>query len=221
MRTCSICSNLNASSISKEIAAGVSFGELSLRYGPSKASLHRHAKGCLKIQRRGERKPNNLKTLAARGCPSKGAALARFAPDAGRCDRCGQLTSGGEGTALDSKSIVLRAERLLFLGENVALRAEQNEDSRLALLAVDRCQKSVEMLAKVAGLLKPDFLVDKRTQTVNVFADLSDEQLRALKADLEAKARILTERDAPPEEGKEEDQKTLAPAQVRAVEILG
>jgi hypothetical protein len=77
------------------------------------------------------------------------------------------LTGENDGS-LAPENIVKRAERILHIGERIALKAEAGDDSRLALLAVDRCQRSIDTLAKIAGLLKPDqTIIDNRSVTVN------------------------------------------------------
>lgn len=45
---------------------------------------------------------------------------------------------------------------MLAIGERIALTAEKDSDSRLTLLAIDRCQRSIDTLARIGGLLKGD-----------------------------------------------------------------
>jgi hypothetical protein len=63
---------------------------------------------------------------------------------------------------------VRRAERVLFISEGIAAQAQASDDARLALQSVDRCQRSIEALAKMAGLLAPD------NQTIVVTQDTRD-----------------------------------------------
>lgn len=87
----------------------------------------------------------------------------------------------GEGEALEPKALVRRAERLLNLAEGIALKAEADNDNRLCLMSLDRAQRSLDSLLKVAGLLRPDqVIVDQRQ--VNVYQGWSTEALEVLNA---------------------------------------
>jgi hypothetical protein len=83
---------------------------------------------------------------------------------------------------LEPKAIIRRAERLLAVGERIALKAEEADDSRLALLAVDRCQKSLDSLARIHGLIGPDSVTVVDQRSVNVYASWPTESLSALEA---------------------------------------
>jgi hypothetical protein len=72
-------------------------------------------------------------------------------PD-GRCPTCLQLV-GESSEALTNEQILKRAERNLHISESVAINAQESNDARLALLAVDRTQRSIEMFCKISGLL--------------------------------------------------------------------
>jgi len=99
-------------------------------------------------------------------------------PD-GRCPTCEQLTGENDGS-LAPENIVKRAERILHISESIAIRAQEGDDSRLALLAVDRCQRSIDTLARIAGLLKSDISVNIDARQQNAFVGWPTESLRFL-----------------------------------------
>ena len=103
--------------------------------GVKKSAISRHALNHMGRQATGGH--------ASRGSgirPPKGPAT-KSLPD-GRCPTCEQLTGENDGS-LAPENIVKRAERILHISESIALKAEAGDDSRLALLAVDRCQRSI------------------------------------------------------------------------------
>ena len=118
----------------------------------------RHLRHCLKIVRSVE-KLGRSEEQASR------SRAERFDKD-GRCRTCGQLGPEADASQLDAPAIVRRAESLLARSERVADQAEGDGDLRLVLSAVDRCQRSIDTLAKIAGILQPDSAV-----TVNVQVD--------------------------------------------------
>jgi hypothetical protein len=69
----------------------------------------------------------------------------------GRCASCGFSSE-----ATDAASIVRRSERLLWVAEGIAARAQADNDARLALMAVDRGNKSLELLARETGVIGGD-----------------------------------------------------------------
>jgi hypothetical protein len=83
---------------------------------------------------------------------------------------------------LEPQSIIRRAEKLLAQSERIALKAEQAEDSRLALLAIDRAQKSLDSLAKIHGLIGPDSLTVVDNRSVNFYGSWPTEALQALQS---------------------------------------
>lgn len=181
-RACSICNHPGTAAIAKAIAAGGSNRDVAARFHVGHAAVQRHRVGCLKSPRRSKPAKStgrDSSTPSVDGSP-------RFATDAdGRCANCGQLT-GDE--ALDPKAILRRAERLLATAERIALRAERDDDSRLALSAVDRAQRSIDTLAKITGLLPGDApvtFIDQRQLHLNaLIAGKSDEELEAMLAGL-------------------------------------
>lgn len=165
----------------KMAAQGASLSELSVRFSLSESSLQRHfaahvprdkgAKGSL-------RGPNNA-------VPAKKARSVRFASSAenGRCRECdGLLTEIAEDGKIDGKSLVWRAERLLHTAETIALQAKDAGDARLCLASVDRAQRSLDSLLKVAGLIGADVQVNIDQRSVNVFQDWKTEDVAALDA---------------------------------------
>jgi hypothetical protein len=184
-RLCSIDIHKDTATISKEVANGIPFSEISLRYNVDKSSVHRHAQKCLKIFRRGKNTNKGPRTGAARVPPSKRPLSSRIASDDSlRCTACGQLV----GESVDPKSLIRRSERLLFSAEQVVQRAEASDDSRLCLLGIDRAEKVLTQLMKALHMVGPDVLVDKRSQSVNfygeVLKDFSEQDLRILKSRL-------------------------------------
>ncbi|MGC2407035.1 MAG: hypothetical protein WA431_11565 [Candidatus Cybelea sp.] len=80
-----------------------------------------------------------------------------------------------------------RAERVLFISEGIAAQAQASDDSRLALQSVDRCQRSIEALAKMAGLLAPD----NTTVIINESAKVrmtADEAIAAIVGEIDGEA---------------------------------
>ena len=171
-RHCSICGHKDNAVITKSALAGATNVEIAALYAVTASSVQRHRLNCLHAPRRNPRGPKIP--------PPKGAkARNRIENQDGRCPTCDQLTGEGQ-EALTPEAIVKRAERILHVSESIALKAQDADDSRLALLAVDRCQRSIDTLAKIAGLLKPDVTVIDQRQTLNVYASWPTEALEAL-----------------------------------------
>ena len=142
---------------------GGSKAECAVRFNLSESSVQRHRAEHLGIRKGSPGSPRKDSGRPMQRTPRKSARSA----DDGRCPTCEQLTGENDGS-LAPENIVKRAERILHIGERIALKAEAGDDSRLALLAVDRCQRSIDTLAKIAGLLKPDqTIIDNRSVTVN------------------------------------------------------
>lgn len=173
-RSCSVCRHPQVAEIDKFLARdGGSKSECAVRFNVSESAVQRHRVEHLGLRKRETRGPGSTTRTAK-------ATKNRFATEDGRCPTCQQLV--GENTeALTPEAIVKRAERILHVSENIALKAEAGDDSRLALLAVDRCQRSIDTLAKIAGLLKPDS-VTVNVQQVNEYASWGDRELFALVA---------------------------------------
>lgn len=154
-RACKTCAHPQAGEIAKTIARGDSFASVAVRFGVTEASVQRHAVDHLKVTRRGNDGGTTTKRTGAPSSRGKAPEKARF-DSSGRCVSCGQLGPEADAALLDAKAIVRRAEGLLARSERIAETAEEQGDLRLVLSSVDRCQRSIETLAKMAGLLAPD-----------------------------------------------------------------
>jgi hypothetical protein len=171
---CSICTNPTARTAVAELRAKhVPFRDIASRLRLSKSSIARHCKhaeiakkpGCI-----GERKSSAASSHAGHVRSS-------------RCSVCGQLVGDSEDT-LDAKSIIRRAERILFVAEAIAAQAQGDDDPRTVLLAVDRCQRSIETLARIAGILHGSDGPTVDARAVNVFTGKSVGELEAILAGL-------------------------------------
>jgi hypothetical protein len=172
-RSCSICGHAELAAITKALAQGVSYRDISSRFGVTAASAQRHTARCLRLVRRPEKSGASEERMNV-------ADSSRFDSE-GRCQKCGTLLDDPSPPAL-----VKRAERLLWLAETIAAKAQKDDDARLALQAVDRARGSLDQLLKVHGLLQPDgattINVDARTQGLAVAARIPEWFLRKLAA---------------------------------------
>jgi len=163
-RKCGVCTSARLAEITRALTRGQTFESISFEYGFAKSSLHRHAtlhQGIKKNNKQGEKG-------ASRG---SGSGLRKRAAPISR--------SATDDEPLDAKGIIREAERILRRSEEIVTRAEDNDDFRLALAAIDRCQKAVDSLAKIAGLVGPDVVIDQRQQ-VNIYAGWPTGALQAL-----------------------------------------
>ena len=171
-RACSICVHPEVGAIQRLVGEGVPLVDVCSRFERiKKSALHRHM--TLHTGR-----PTGKKGARDSGIRTSKGPATKSLPD-GRCPTCEQLTGENDGS-LAPENIVKRAERILHISESIALKAEAGDDSRLALLAVDRCQRSIDTLARIAGLLKPDSLTVIDNRTVNQFASWPTEAVRAI-----------------------------------------
>lgn len=143
-RSCSICSHEKTAEITKALAAGDSVRVAAARFGVTPASVGRHLRGCLQTERRAEKSRRDA-------APANETDASRFATGGTRCATCGIDRASPEPAAL-----VRRAERILWIAETIAGQAQEGDDARLALQAVDRARTSLDQLLKVYGLLQPD-----------------------------------------------------------------
>jgi hypothetical protein len=60
----------------------------------------------------------------------------------------------------DPAALLKRAERLLWIAETIAAQAQENDDSRLALQAVDRARASMETMMRATGVIGGDTQVN-------------------------------------------------------------
>ena len=84
--------------------------------------------------------------------------------------------------ATDPKALIRRAELLLDDATAICARAKSDGNARLALQALRECRSSLELLMRAHGMLQPDgaTTIDARRQSVELFAKLSIDELRAL-----------------------------------------
>jgi hypothetical protein len=184
-RPCSICSHPEVGAIDRMLAKEKCSKEVvAVRFDVGPSSVGRHRRDHLDI--RSTHKPSNpsrSRAVLSQTHTTQGKS-GRFDSDDGRCTTCGQLTAES-GNTLDPTQIVRRAERLLNIGERIAIQAEADQDSRLALMAVDRCQKSIDTLARIAGLLKPETVIDNRS--ITLFPGADKEYIQAALVEIRAK----------------------------------
>jgi hypothetical protein len=172
-RTCTVCTHGKTAEISKAISAGVSFGDVSSRFGVTKAAAHRHATRCLRLVRSAEK-------TARSSAGTDPAVSSRFETSSdGRCSACGL-----SATAADAESLMRRAERLLGIAEEIAAKAKRDDDARLALMAVDRARASLEVMMRASGMIGGDVTVNvvHSKRLVQIFDGLPASTLLALKA---------------------------------------
>lgn len=179
-RSCSICSHEKAGEIAKTIARGTSDRDVASRYGVDDSSVSRHRVNCLLAPRRVKTSGRDSST----GSDAKSPRFVSSAEDAarsdegGRCSTCGLLASDP-----DPKALLSRAERLLWLAENIAAKAQRDDDARMVLQAIDRARPMLEQLLKVYGMLQPDGvpIIDQRqVHLTALIAGKSDEELELM-----------------------------------------
>lgn len=158
---CSICRHPQLPEIQKCVIEKIPLDEIVFRFeGIKRSALHRH----LSNHMRGTPTGKGASRDSGSGLRKRQATKSRSMPD---------------DEPLDAKGIIREAERILRRSEEIVTRAEDNDDFRLALAAIDRCQKAVDSLAKIAGLVGPDIVIDQRQQ-VNIYAAWSTSALEAL-----------------------------------------
>ncbi|HEX4014106.1 MAG TPA: hypothetical protein VHX17_09500 [Candidatus Cybelea sp.] len=126
------------------------------------------------------KQPRKAKTNGDLRTPSDGAGSVRFGSSSdGRCAVCGL-----SATETDAASLMRRAERVLWLAETIAAQAQRDDDSRLALQAVDRARGALETLMRATGLIGGDaqvtVQVDARRQLMANLGALTVDELRAI-----------------------------------------
>jgi hypothetical protein len=171
-RPCSVCNSESLQNITLDIGQGIPFSELAIRYGLKPSSLQRHAARHQGLHRGSGNNQAGHRNLRGRNIVGK-----KTRPETGRCTACGLLTAEGS-ESLTPADITRRAERVLNISEGIALKAEASEDSRLALLAVDRCQRSIDTLAKIAGMIRQDIRVE--VKAASRYDSWPKERLQAL-----------------------------------------
>lgn len=175
-RSCSVCQSAQTSSISKDLMAGASLRDIANRYKVGAASVGRHLTNCLKQRRREQVAPQEARKARQHKAASSPSPVSRLDD---RCSKCGLSM-----TASDAEMLLKRTERLLWLAETIAAQAHQNQDSRLALQAVDRARAALETMMRATGLIGGDaqvnLTIDARKQSLHLMSQLSIEELRNL-----------------------------------------
>ena len=171
-RSCTCCAHEQTAALSKSLLAGGSLRTVAGRFGVSHVAAGRHLRNCL----RSYRKAGDPAASSEQKCsPSAG----RFETLDGRCSACGLSL-----TETDATSLLHRAERILWISETIAAQAQRDDDSRLALQAVDRARSALETMMKATGLIGGDAQVtvniDQRAQGLAVLAKLPDDLVEAL-----------------------------------------
>lgn len=135
----------------------------------SKSSVERHLKHAEKPSRRGKRAKREAASQAGRAGQD-------------RCESCGVSM-----TSTDPEALLKRAERLLWIAETIAAKAQADDDARLALQAVDRARAALETMMRATGQIGGDgttvnvALVDERAVMAKI-ARLSVDDMRAIAA---------------------------------------
>lgn len=184
---CSVCRHPNLIEIQRAITSGsIPLSALAFQYGLSKPSLSRHAINHMGREPRSNGTSKDLSDsnrLPYKTPGVKGKTVSRSVSD-GRCPTCLQSV---ESEDLTPESIIRRSEKLLSVAERIAIQAEANDDSRLALLAIDRAQKSLDSLAKIHGLIGADTVVNIDNRQQNLYLEkIPTDGLRALQVMHEA-----------------------------------
>jgi hypothetical protein len=176
-RKCTICSHPELPAIQKAIIDEVPLSTIAFQYqGLQKSSLSRHAKNHMGRPPRGNAATKTAHALPYKTAGAKSAKASRSAVD-GRCGSCGQLVESED--KLSPEMILKRAERVLFFAESIVSKAQESEDSRLALQGIDRCQRALEGLMKASGLIG-SAEVQVNVNQVNVLEKYPTEALWAL-----------------------------------------
>jgi hypothetical protein len=152
-KQCSICSDPAVrTGVDQLLSEGHSRRDIEAKVGRSKSSIDRHAahskraKAAKSAKRSGRLhslSPDENSVQAGRG-----AGRPRKTPTDGRCAACGLVSEG-----VEPQTLLRRTERLLSLAEGIAAQAQADEDSKLALMAVDRASKALDILARATGLI--------------------------------------------------------------------
>lgn len=121
---CRVCSEPAVRIAVDELRAqNLSLREIAARMHRSKSSIGRHLQHVENPRRRGARK---------RGTNASQAG--RLAKD--RCQTCGTSM-----TSTDAESLLKRVERLLWIAETIAAKAQADDDARLALPLIGHGQR--------------------------------------------------------------------------------
>jgi hypothetical protein len=159
-RQCSICRHPDVGAIQRAIGEGVPLLDVCSRYdGIKKSALHRHM-------------TNHT------GRPTG----KRAARDSGSASALKRGKSSRSGDELSAEALKERALYQLECGERMMSMAEDANDARLVLASLDRTNRSLELMCKLAGILGPDVVVNVDARTQNLYAGWSTEALHALES---------------------------------------
>jgi hypothetical protein len=157
---CSICRHPQLPEIQKCVIEKIPLDEIVFRFeGIKRSALHRHLSNHMRGTPTGKR--------ATRGSGS--GSHKRLAP----------FSRSATGDELSAEALKERALYQLECGERMMSMAEDANDARLVLASLDRTNRSLELMCKLAGLLKPDtVVVDNRS--VNIYGSWPTTSLQAL-----------------------------------------
>jgi hypothetical protein len=163
-RACSICTHRDLALITRAISSGEPLADIASRFNVVKSSLHRHS-----VNHQGRpTRPYQAGKTASRDSGS------------GSHKRPAPLSRSATGDELSAEALKLRVLNQLETGERIMATAEDANDLRLVLAALDRTQRALEMACKIGGLLGADIQVSIDNRQVNQFAGWSTEAVRAL-----------------------------------------
>jgi hypothetical protein len=163
-RTCSVCGHDNTADIAKAIAVGGSNRTIALRFEVTESAVQRHRVNCLRAPRRQKE--------------SRQAATLEGSAGSVRFDSAG-------GTIASPQDLLSRLQSLFRLGDLLEEAITRKDVDAVVKLARE-LRATAESYAKLAGWLAVDgtssTMIDNRKQVIQVLANLSEDELRALVA---------------------------------------
>jgi hypothetical protein len=155
---CSICRHPQLPEIQACVIEKIPLDEIVFRFeGIKRSALHRHLSNHMRGTPTGKRASKG----SGSGSPKRRAPFSR------------------SGDELSAEALKERALYQLECGERMMSMAEDANDARLVLASLDRTNRSLELMCKLAGLLKPDtVVVDNRS--VNIYGSWPTTSLQAL-----------------------------------------
>lgn len=181
-RHCLSCSHREASQITKDIVAGVSFRDIAARYGISKDSADRHAQNCLKLHRSAQGATNAVQSTAKKLAPS---SPRNRAPSSSRIEAQG-AGAPEPSPARDPQQLLQRAWDLCDDASEIMTRALGAGSDRLALSALREIRSSVELAMRAHGMLTSEnstqvtVIMDQRRRADELLSKMTEADLRAL-----------------------------------------
>jgi hypothetical protein len=142
---CTICADkATRIAVDRLSSEGRSQRDIAKAIGVSKSAIHRHQHHARKPGAKAKRARQQKSVQADPGANRRRKNKAVQ----GRCVACGLIPDG-----VDTQTLLRRAERLLGIAEGIAAQATADEDSKLALMAVDRANKALDTLARATGMI--------------------------------------------------------------------